>query len=416
MAKLSNVRKEMSKMESLERELHLKQLQINRLLNITQAINSNVSDQGLYDMYNSFLSWEMGIRKMTLYIQSNDVWKCISYIGVSKKLTELDISEKLKEYERLKMLEGNETHELIKEFDVVIPVLHKDKPIAYTFIGGFAEDEDMYNKVQFITTITNIIAVAIENKRLFRQQIEQELYNREMELAGDMQRLLIPDVLPDSEFYQLDSIYKPHQIVGGDYFDYVEFKDGTLVFCIADIAGKGLAAALLMANFQANFHSILMGSTALDDFVKELNTSLFRITKGDKHLTFFIGVYKCDTGKLTYCNAGHNPPVIFSKNTMDTLREGSTILGSFPELPFIDLGEVSITEDTTILTYTDGLTDMQNDSEEYFDEDALMEFVKNKTALSAKAFNQELMSHIEIFKGRQNYPDDFTVLTCKIFK
>lgn len=416
MAKLSNVRKEMSKMESLERELHLKQLQINRLLNITQAINNNVSDQGLYDMYNSFLSWEMGIKKMALYIQSNDVWECISYIGISKKMTELNITEKLREYDRLKMLEGNETHELIKEFDVVIPVLHKEQPIAYTFIGGFEKDEDMYNKVQFITTITNIISVAIENKRLFKQQIEQERYNREMELAGDMQHLLIPNILPDNEFYQLDSIYKPHQTVGGDYFDYVEFKDGTLVFCIADIAGKGLAAALLMANFQANFHSILMASTDLGDFVKELNTSLFRITKGDKHLTFFIGVYKRDTGKLTYCNAGHNPPVMFSKNKMDTLREGCTILGSFPEIPFMDIGEVLITEDTTILTYTDGLTDMQNDAEEYFDEEALMEFVKDKTSLSAKAFNHELMNHIEVFKGRQNYPDDFTVLTCKIFK
>ena len=416
MAKLSKLRSEMSKMESLERELHLKQLQINRLLDITQAINSNVSDQGLYDMYNSFLSWEMGINKMALYIQSDNVWKCISYIGIPKEMTELDITEKLKEYERLKMLEGNETHELIKEFDVVIPVLHKEHPIAYTFIGGFEEDEDRYNKVQFITTITNIIAVAIENKRLFKQQIEQEIYNREMELAGEMQHLLIPDSLPDNKFYQLDSIYKPHHMVGGDYFDYVEFKDGTLVFCIADIAGKGLAAALLMANFQANFHSILMASTALETFVRELNTSLFRITKGDKHLTFFIGVYKSDTGKLTYCNAGHNPPVMFSKNKMDTLREGCTILGSFPELPFMDLGEVSITEDTTILTYTDGLTDMQNDAEEYFDEEVLQEFVKNKTDLSAKEFNQQLINHIEVFKGRQNYPDDFTVLTCKIFK
>ncbi len=416
MAKLTNLRKEMSKMESLERELHLKQLQINRLLNITQAINSNVSDQGLYDMYNSFLSWEMGIKKMALYIQSEKGWECISYIGISKKMTEMDLSKKLVEYERLRMLEGNETHELIKEFDVVIPVLHKEQPIAYTFIGGFEEDEDMYNKVQFITTITNIIAVAIENKRLFKQQIEQERYNREMELAGDMQHLLIPDHLPDNEFYQLDSIYKPHQSVGGDYFDYVEFEDGTLVFCIADIAGKGLAAALLMANFQANFHSILMASTKLETFVRELNTSLFRITKGDKHLTFFIGVYKRDTGKLTYCNAGHNPPVLFSKNRMDTLREGCTILGSFPEIPFMDLGEVLITEDTTILTYTDGLTDMQNDAEAYFDEEALLDFVKDKTALSAKIFNQELMNRIEVFKGRQNYPDDFTVLTCKIFK
>jgi len=416
MAKLSKLRKEMSKMESLERELHLKQLQINRLLNITQAINNNVSDQGLYDMYNSFLSWEMGIKKMALYIQEQDVWECISFIGIPKKMTKIDITQKLTEYDRLKMLEGNETHELIKEFDVVIPVLHKEQAIAYTFIGGFEEDDDMYNKVQFITTITNIVAVAIENKRLFKQQIEQERYSREMELAGDMQRLLIPDVLPDNEFYQLDSIYKPHQTVGGDYFDYVEFKDGTLVFCIADIAGKGLAAALLMANFQANFHSLLMASTKLETFVRELNTSLFRITKGDKHLTFFIGVYKSNTGKLTYCNAGHNPPVMFSKNKIDTLREGCTILGSFPEIPFMDFGEVLITEDTTILTYTDGLTDMQNDAEEYFDEEALMEFVKDKTVLTAKAFNEELMRNIEVFKGRQNYPDDFTVLTCKIFK
>ena len=207
MAKLSKLRSEMSKMESLERELHLKQLQINRLLNITQAINSNVSDQGLYDMYNSFLSWEMGINKMALYIQSDKVWKCISYIGIPKKMTEIDITEKLKKYDRLKMLEGNETHELIKEFDVVIPVLHKERPIAYTFIGGFEEDEDRYNKVQFITTITNIIAVAIENKRLFKQQIEQEIINREMELAGEMQQLLIPDILPDNKYYQLDSIY-----------------------------------------------------------------------------------------------------------------------------------------------------------------------------------------------------------------
>jgi len=188
MAKTTNLRKEMSNLEGLERELHLKQLQINRLLNITQAINNNVSNQGLYDMYNSFLSWEMGIKKMTLYIQFDNVWRCVSDIGISKELTEMDISQKLSEYERLKMLEGSETHELIKEFDVVIPVLHNERPIAYTFIGGFAEDEDMYNKVQFITTITNIIAVAIENKRLFKQQIEQEVYNREMKLAGDMQQ------------------------------------------------------------------------------------------------------------------------------------------------------------------------------------------------------------------------------------
>lgn len=415
MAKLNRLKKEISKLESLERELHLKQLQINRLLNITQAINNNVSDQGLYDMYNSFLSWEMGINKMALYVQSGEEWACVSYIGITEKLTKLNISDELASYQRLRVLEDNRQHELIGQFDVVVPVLHKDHPIAYTFIGGFEENEDMYNKVQFITTITNIVAVAIENKRLFKQQLEQERYNREMELASDMQHLLIPDILPKSKHYQLDSIYKPHQSVGGDYFDYVESEDGKLVFCIADIAGKGLAAALLMANFQANFHSLLQKKSPLDEFVRALNTSLFRITKGDKHLTFFIGEYDTKTHTLIYCNAGHNPPVIFSQNKLDTLREGCTILGSFPEIPFMDLGKVEMKEDTTILTFTDGLTDMQSDEKDYFDEEVLMDFVKDKNALSAQAFNQTLISQLETFKGRQNYPDDFTVLTCKFF-
>jgi len=415
MAKLNELKKEISKMEALERELHLKQLQINRLLNITQAINNNVSDQGLYDMYNSFLSWEMGINKMALYVQSGEDWTCVSYIGVTEKLTKLNISSELASYQRLRVLEDNRDHELIGQFDVVVPVLHKEHPIAYTFIGGFDENEDMYNKVQFITTITNIVAVAIENKRLFKQQLEQERYNREMELASDMQHLLIPDFLPKSKHYQLDSIYKPHQSVGGDYFDYVEFDDGKLIFCIADIAGKGLAAALLMANFQANFHSLLQKRAPLDEFVRALNTSLFRITKGDKHLTFFIGEYDTETNTLIYCNAGHNPPVIFSQNKLDTLREGCTILGSFPEIPFMDLGKVEMKEDTTILTFTDGLTDMQSDAEDYFDEEVLMDFVKDKNDLSAQRFNQTLISQLETFKGRQNYPDDFTVLTCKFF-
>lgn len=92
-------------------------------------------------------------------------------------------------------LEG-ETHSLVSVFDVVIPVRHKDLPIAYVFIGGFNEEEDMYNKIQLITTITNVIAVAIENKRLFKRQLEQERLRKEMELAAEVQQMLIPKTSP----------------------------------------------------------------------------------------------------------------------------------------------------------------------------------------------------------------------------
>ena len=416
MSKYSEIKKGLSNLESLERELHLKQLQINRLLTITQAINNNVSAQGLYDMYNSFLSWEMGVKKMALYVLENEKWKCTSAIGISDELLAIDITEKLPNYQRLKNTEDDKEHPLIREFDIVVPVLHKKSPIAYTFIGGFKKDEDMYNKVQFITTIANIISVAIENKRLFKQQIEQERYNREMELASEMQRMLIPSSLPSGNGYELASIYKPHLSVGGDYFDVVEFDNDTFALCIADISGKGIAAALLMANFQANFHSLIKQRFPLDVFVKELNHSLYRIINGEKFLTLFIAEFDKKTQELRYINAGHNPPILVMNDEAHLLKKGCTILGSFSEIPVIEVGTIQLDNDAVMVTFTDGLTDVQNEAEDYFNEDMLTTFALTNSALSVNDFNQKLMEQIETFKGKRDYPDDFTVLTSKFFK
>lgn len=416
MSKFSNIKKELSSLEQLERELHLKQLQINRLLNITQAINNNVKEDGLYKMYNSFLSWEMGIKKMALYVTDKEnKWYCASTIGIDESLAKLDISDKLSYYQRLRNIDQDNDHPLIKEFDVVIPVLHKEDPIAYTFIGGFDKDEDMYNKIQFITTITNIIAVAIENKRLFKKQLEQERLRKEMELATQMQQLLIPSQLPKNERYELASIYKPHLGVGGDYFDFIAFDDGTLAFCVADISGKGIAAALLMANFQSKFHNLINKRSTLDVFVKKLNESIFEITNGEKFLTFFVAEFNTNTNELHYVNAGHNPPLLIMDGKNILLDKGSTILGSFKALPEIEVGFEQVDREAIVLTYTDGLTDIKNEKGDFYNEDLLMAFALDHYACSAEAFNTKLLKRIDTFKGNQTYPDDFTVLTCKVF-
>lgn len=415
MSSLADIKKDLSNTQVLERDLHLKQLQINRLLNLTQAINNNVSSRGLFDMFTSFLSWEMGIKKLALYFKDNEQWVCKAFAGIPEGLIALDISDRLPEYNRLHNLDADD-HLLLKEFDVVIPVMHKKSPLAYVFIGGFEENEDMYNKVQFITTVTNIVAVAIENKRLFKRQLEQERLKKEMELASEMQRMLIPAELPHGNKYEFASIYRPHLGVGGDYYDVIKFDEHRLAFCVGDISGKGVAAALLMANFQANFHSLIRKNYPLDDFIKALNESVIRITQSEKFITFFVAEYNIQTRELKYINAGHNPPILVHNNEVVLLRKGCTILGSFDELPNIEIGHGFIEGHATILAYTDGLTDLRNNEGDFLDADMINEFTFQNNHLPAKEFNEKLMVEIKQFKGRQDFPDDFTILTCKIFE
>ncbi len=400
-------------LEKLEKELSLKQLQIKSLLTITQAINKNVSAEGLYNMYKSFLSWEMGVQKMVLFVLEDDKWSCTSHINISNEwvINELDLV--IHNYERLHTVKPADP-EVLQEFDIIIPVMHKDAPIAYAIIGGIKDQEDVYNKIQFITTITNIIAVAIENKRLFKKQIRQERFKKEIELASEVQKMLIPEHLPVTDRYELSKIYKPHFNVGGDYLDYIKFDEDKFAFCIADISGKGVAAALLMANFQAIIQGLIFQYRDLETFVFALNQSVFRITKSDKFITFFIAEIDIKNMKLRYINAGHYPPFLFQNNKLKRLDKGCTFIGAFEKLPSIQEEELNLEHNCLIFSFTDGLVDLVNESGEYFEDKKIEEFIKENNKKSADSFNNILLEEIEKFKGTQSYPDDIAILTCKI--
>ena len=401
--------------DKLEQKLNLKQLQINRLLNITQAINENVPVDGLFNMYTSFLNWEMGVDKLLFYIRRNGEWIIASDSGIEKSFLKRNIETFFPNFERVGNIEKG-IDSLIDEFEIVVPVRHKENPIAYLFIGGLPEDDEMYNKVQFITTITNIIAVAIENKRLFKRQLEQSKMKREMELASEMQLMLVPRALPSDTCYELASIYKPQLGIGGDYFDYIDLDEDRFAFCIADISGKGVAAALLMANFQASFHSLIKTKTDFPKFIQDLNANVFAVTKGDRFITFFTAEFNLKTRMLTYVNAGHNPPYIFINGELQKLDQGCTFLGSFERIPGeIGGGNIHIPKKAMILSYTDGLSDLRNENDVFLTDEFIEQLVTSHHKLPAAVFNELLQQRIEEFRGEAAYPDDLTVLTAKFF-
>ena len=416
MSDQSTVKPQLGKFEEFEMELSLKQLQINGLLNITQAINTNHSAAEIFTMYSDYLSFVMSVKKMALYFEEEGKWNCVCNIGLDAKITSYDATDILKEYKRLSII-SDKSHPLLSNFNSILPVFHKETPIAYVLLGNFAREDDSFNEFKIITALTNIIAVAMENKRLFKKQIEQERLRQEMKLANEMQLSLVPAVMPKGKKYEVDSVYIPHLSVGGDLFDFIQFENGNrLICCIADIAGKGLAAALLMANFQANLRSLIRRRDTPARFISLLNKAIYRITKGERFITFFIAEFDQQSRILRYINAGHTPPYLFTNGQVESLQEGCTFLGWMENLPGqINIGERQIPGDALLVCYTDGVTDVVNAEGEHFGDEGLSDFITQTGVCAAAEFNQKLIARLDMFKGTENYSDDFTLLTLRMF-
>lgn len=413
MAHLESKIKENNSIRSLEHKLNLKQLQLNGLLNITQAINDNIKEAALFQMYTKFITWELGVKKMALFIQKEDGWNCVSSAGINENKFDEALFLILQKFHRPSPLD-TEKHKGIKQFDLIIPVHHKDIPIAYALIGEVENTEDYYGKILFITTITNIIAVAIENKRLFKKQLVQERLNREMELASDVQHMLIPSSLPGNKHFELSSFYKPHIGVGGDYFDCIQLTETSLIICVGDISGKGLAAAMLMSNFQASLHVLLTKDTQIEGLVHELNQAIFKISGGERYITFFIAKIDALEQSVEYINAGHIPPLANIDGEITELHKGSTILGGFEKLPFLETGHFKFKKSCTFLCYTDGITDILNNKGDYFSDKLVFDIFKKSKEISPKDFIKKLNSNLNEFKEEQEFTDDMTVLVCKV--
>jgi phosphoserine phosphatase RsbU/P len=413
------IKKLLAQIEHLHNRLARQKMHMNSMMLVTQAINENVGASVLYDKLSYFLSFEMQIDRHCLLYFENSEWTIVSQKGLSVGVLEVSkLPRKIAELGNSRRQLKDSEDSFFAQFSFGLPVTHKTTPLAYLLIGGLrsdVEDHDLMSQLDIVTAFTNIIMMAIENKRLFKEQMTQRALETEIELASNIQQMLIPDALPDGDLYELSGIYQPHYKVGGDYYDVVELPDGKLAFCIADVTGKGMAAALLMANFQAIFYSLITRALTLEEIIEEMNRAVFRVTKGDRFITLFLGKYEPATRTLHYINAGHTPPFLLMGDQVHRLKNGTIIIGIEPELPFIEIGGICLTEPAMLFTYTDGLTDLRNPEGDEFSDDMLEAYLRDNVDLPARELNSRLLHHIEMFRQTQPRPDDITVLTCRMF-
>ncbi len=346
--------------------LQVSRFKLDSLLDITLSINANLPTGELLSKYDSILRNNLGIGKIIIFKHSLR-WECIFNAGFPAEFeTGIDVESQLLKFTETEIRNENLG---IEGVEILIPVYNNNVPLAFILIGDIEEDREgmspVISHLNFIQTISRIIIVAIENIRLFRESLRQEALKKELELAAKMQQKLIPDnkSMPVNDKFRVTGFYFPHYEVGGDYYDCLRLSPARTGFCIADVSGKGIAAAILMSNFQAGLRALFTHDIELEILIRKLNDLIWTNAAGDKFITFFVARYDHISGNLEYINAGHNPPVLFTNETQQVLHLHSQCvgIGMIDEIPPVSQAVVNISENSKIVCYTDGLSDLKGD-------------------------------------------------------
>jgi serine phosphatase RsbU (regulator of sigma subunit) len=262
-------------------------------------------------------------------------------------------------------------------------------------------------------TFARQVAAAVENSRLITYQLGQERYHEELAIARSIQEGLLPGELPKLESFDIAGASVPSRQVGGDYYDVFNLPGGLCAFAIADVAGKGTAAALLMAALESALHAIAPSlGTDAGGIVHRLNRLMSERMPEDKFITFFYGVLDPSTGEVSYCCAGHDPPMLLrAEGTTELLACGGLVLGVLDTAEY-GTGSVRMEEGDRLVLYTDGITEtMDCDSgEQEFGVEGLSRFLSEHSGLGSRDLLDALLNTLGGYRGDAPAADDMTLL------
>jgi sigma-B regulation protein RsbU (phosphoserine phosphatase) len=258
---------------------------------------------------------------------------------------------------------------------------------------------------------------------LIEEQRQRHRLENELSIAHEVQQQLFPHTLPKLPGIELEAICLPARVVSGDYYDFIRVAPTHLAIALADISGKGISAALLMASLQAALRSDVLryreGQAGYSpsqlntaEIVAHLNRHLFRNTSDERYATLFFGVYDTQTRRLNYTNAGHPPPAYICGSRVERLETGGMVVGLFNDVPFAQ-GTIEIDPGGLLIAYSDGLIEPENVYGEEFGTERLIDVAKRNKGTSPQAIADALMRAAEEWSGSPEQADDMTVIVAR---
>ena len=298
---------------------------------------------------------------------------------------------------------------------LLIPFIHRNNLVGILILGEKASKtpftaEDM----TILSVLSNQAAIALENAGLYQETLEKQRMEEELGLAREIQKNLLPTLVPMDERFELLGYNLPSKEVGGDYYDFISLDERRVGIAIGDISGKGIPAAILMSNLQAALRISAARSESTWEVLRQLNIHISRTTSAEKFATFFYGVLNTDNLTLEYTNAGHNYPILWRNDgTYSLLQEGGTIIGML-EGALYSTNRVEINPGDFLVLYTDGITEALNPYDELFGEDRLIQAIERAAGLSAESILDYILDTVIDFTHGYLQSDDITLVVLKV--
>lgn len=407
-----------TELRRINRMLDRKVYELNTLFDLSKDFNMMVDRGEIIRIFKFAMLGQMLIRKFFFVLENDGKREVVATSGIKDKLSssaidklfqlEKDVIEVDEELtRRISFLEKN-------DIKAVIGLQFQNEKIALVGVGAKANKEEYSSSdFKFLRSLGNLALLSIQKTYLLEERIEKERLEEEINIAKSIQKGLLPDPIPEYENLDIAAKNISSYQVGGDYFDILETPDKQILFAVGDVTGKGIPAALLMANLQAMLHVLLPVDITLSEASGRVNDIIYNNTPSDKFITFFWGIFDPETYGFRYVNAGHNPPIWLKagEEEAEELEEGGLILGAMPTMSPYEEQHVTLSSGDILVLYTDGVTEMMNeDKTEEYGEQRLLECIRKNREAMASEIQEAIIEDINQFSGHVQHDDITTVI------
>ncbi|HUL43799.1 MAG TPA: SpoIIE family protein phosphatase [Bacteroidota bacterium] len=405
----------------INRELDGKVQELNTLFELSKEFNAVLEQDRLIKLLMFSVMGQIGVNRFAIYLENAGRMEIVSSRlekGVGKDVTPyFSTLNTPRKVESMNKKSDAEWKALFRAagIHVVIPLQIQQQTKGVLALGEKIRGGE-YTKtdLDFLFSVGNLAIISLENARLFKEAIEKQRLEDELQIAKEIQRGLLPKALPSIPQFDFAAINISSKQVGGDYYDVLPLEGNRFVIAIGDVSGKGAPASLLMANLQATIRALVPLGLPLGELTRRVNDLICENTGLDRFITFFWGIL--DVGKSTfqYSSAGHNPPFLLrADGRMERLEEGGLILGIMKAATAYPVGEIQLGAGDVLVLFTDGVTEAMNTQNEEIGEETVEGVIRKNQPCDARKILASIVDAVKEHSRNAPQYDDITVVVLK---